>query len=77
MIAIIAQTEGDDMLRFCCPIHAVIASANTPRDIQPGEVFDRIPMMMIGGTAGIMCPHYTLFVNKPAANVTPRRKHCA
>ena len=34
------------------------------------DVFERIPMLMIGGTAGLMSPHFTLFVNKPAAGET-------
>jgi cyanuric acid amidohydrolase len=34
-------------------------------DISRREVFERIPMMMIGGTGGIMCPHIILFVRQP------------
>ena len=37
----------------------------TARD-RKAEVSARIPMLMIGGTAGLMSPHFTLFVNKPA-----------
>jgi cyanuric acid amidohydrolase len=73
VIAIIAQTEGDGYARgFAAQSMQLLLGEYLK--ISNQEVFDRIPMMMIGGTAGIMCPHYTLFVNKPAPNVTPSKE---
>jgi cyanuric acid amidohydrolase len=63
--AIIAQTEGDGHARGYAALSLQLLFAERLA-IARAEVFERIPMLMIGGTAGLMSPHVTLFVNKPA-----------
>jgi len=65
VVAIMEQTEGDPY----CRGYATLAMQNLLSghlEISHQEVFDRIPMLMIGGVGGIMCPHINLFVKKPA-----------
>jgi len=58
---IIAQTEGDGYARgYSTLAFQVLLSERLGWTHE--EVFDRIPMMMIGKTGGLMSPHYTLFV---------------
>ncbi len=65
VVAIIAQTEGDGYARgFSALALQLLFAARL--GVSRDEIFDRIPMLMIGGTAGLMSPHFTLFVNKPA-----------
>ena len=75
VVAIIAQTEGDGHARGYCALMLRLLFADHLRISEP-EVFDRIPMLMIGGVAGLMTPHLTIFVRKPptaAAAPTGRR----
>lgn len=66
VVGVIAQTEGDGYARgYAAQSLQLLLSQRL--SIATAEVFESIPMLMIGGTAGIMCPHWTLFVNKPAA----------
>ena len=65
--AIIAQTEGDGHARGYSALSLQLLFAERLA-IARVEVSARIPMLMIGGTAGLMCPHVTLFVNKPTSN---------
>jgi cyanuric acid amidohydrolase len=66
VIGVIAQTEGDGYARGYSAL--VLQNLFSERlNISRQEIFDTIPMLMIGGTAGLMCPHFTLFVNKPTA----------
>lgn len=66
--AIIAQTEGDGYARG----YATLAFQQL---LSPylgwtmDEVFDRIPMMMIGKTGGLMSPHYTLFLKRSTSAI--------
>lgn len=69
IVAIIEQTEGDPYCRGYATL-AMQGLLSKYLDISHQEVFDRIPMMMIGGVGGIMCPHINLFVKKPAAATT-------
>ncbi len=65
VVAIMAQTEGDPY----CRGYATLAMQNLLSErlgISRQEVFDTIPMMMIGGVGGIMSPHIYLFVNQPS-----------
>jgi cyanuric acid amidohydrolase len=60
---IIAQTEGDGYSRgYATLAFEVLLSQKLGWSKQ--EVFDRIPMMMIGKTGGLMSPHYSIFVRK-------------
>lgn len=69
VVALIAQTEGDGYARG----HAALALAllfASRLDLPHAAIADRLPMLMIGGTAGLMSPHVTLFVRRPAAQVS-------
>lgn len=58
---IIAQTEGDGYARgYATLAFQVLLSEYLGWTHE--EIFDRIPMMMIGKTGGLMSPHYTLFL---------------
>lgn len=61
--AIIAQTEGDGYARGYATLAFQVLLSNY-LNISHQEVFDQIPMMMIGKTGGLMTPHYTLFLKK-------------
>lgn len=59
--AIIAQTEGDGYARgYATLAFQILLSEKL--SISHQEVFDQIPMMMIGKTGGLMTPHFTLFI---------------
>jgi len=60
VVAVIAQTEGDGYARGYASL-AMEGLFSRKLGIEPREVFERIPMLMIGGTAGLMHPHFTLF----------------
>ena len=65
VVAVIAQTEGDGYARGYASL-AMEGLFSRKLAIEPREVFERIPMLMIGGTAGLMHPHFTLFTkSKP------------
>ena len=65
LVGVIAQTEGDGFARgYSSQSLQLLLAERLGTDTD--DIFERIPMLMIGGTAGIMCPHWTLFVNKPA-----------
>ncbi|MFC6333262.1 ring-opening amidohydrolase [Paenibacillus septentrionalis] len=58
---IIAQTEGDGYARgYATLAFQLLLSQYLGWTHE--EVFDRIPMMMIGKTGGLMSPHYTIFL---------------
>ncbi|MGO4540947.1 ring-opening amidohydrolase [Paenibacillus sp. 2TAB19] len=60
---IIAQTEGDGYSRgYSTLAFQVLLSRYLGWTHE--EIFERIPMMMIGKTGGLMSPHYTLFVKR-------------
>jgi cyanuric acid amidohydrolase len=63
IVGIIAQTEGDGYSRgYATLAFEVLLSQKLGWGKQ--EVFDRIPMMMIGKTGGLMSPHYSIFVRR-------------
>jgi cyanuric acid amidohydrolase len=66
VVAVIAQTEGDGYARGYASL-AMEHLFSRKLAIEPREVFERIPMLMIGGTAGLMFPHFTLFARSKAA----------
>lgn len=66
VVAIIAQTEGDGYARGYAALSLQLLFAERLKSTT-AEIFACIPMLMIGGTAGLMSPHITLFVNKPAS----------
>src|SRR5258708_17161774 len=72
VVAIMAQTEGDSYVGGCwtLALRRLFARRLT---LSLGELSERIPMLMIAGTAGLMSPHATLFVNKP---VTGKAGNC-
>ncbi len=64
IVAIMEQTEGDPYCRGYATL-AMQGLLSNHLGITHQEVFDRIPMLMIGGVGGIMCPHINLFVKIP------------
>ena len=68
--AIIAQTEGDGYARGYSALSFQLLLAEKLAMTRE-EVWDRIPMLMIGLTGGLMSPHYTVFtrreIDAPAA----------
>ena len=71
VVGIISQTEGDGLVRGYASQSLQLLLAEF-LDISMADAFERIPMMMIGGTAGLMCPHHTLFIKRPASLKQPR-----
>lgn len=65
VVAVLAQTEGDPYARgYATLAMEVLLSERLGKSRQ--EIFDTIPMMMIGGVGGIMTPHLNIFVKRPA-----------
>jgi len=66
IIGIIAQTEGTGYARgYTSLCMQMVLSEYLKTSVQ--DVFDRIPMMMIGLCGGLMSPHYTVFTRKTVA----------
>lgn len=61
--AIIAQTEGDGYARGYSALNFELLLSDKLR-LSRKEVSDRIPMLMIGLTGGLMSPHYTVFTRQ-------------
>ncbi len=72
--AIVAQTEGDGYARGYSALSLQLLLAERLA-LCKAEISDRIPMLMIGGTAGLMSPHFTLLINKPADGKTGNGEH--
>jgi cyanuric acid amidohydrolase len=66
VVAIMEQTEGDPYARGYATL-AMELLLSERLGISRRQVFDTIPMMMIGGTGGIMCPHIILFIRQPGS----------
>ncbi len=63
IVAIKAQTEGDAYSRgYSSLCFQILLSEKM--GISREEVWDRIPMLMIGLTGGLMSPHYNVFTKK-------------
>jgi cyanuric acid amidohydrolase len=60
IVGIIAQTEGDGYARGYASL-AMEGLLAPKLGLTPREIFEKIPMLMIGGTAGLMHPHFTIF----------------
>ncbi len=60
IVGIIAQTEGTVYARGYASLCLQLVLAEA-LGISTTEVFDRIPLMMIGLCGGLMSPHYTIF----------------
>ena len=73
IVAVIAQTEGDPYNRGYATL-ALQVLLGELLSCSHAELFERIPMMMIGGVAGIMCPHINLFVRKAPGGAAPGGK---
>jgi cyanuric acid amidohydrolase len=66
IVAVIGQTEGDGYARgFAAQSLEILLSERLKVDRE--DVRQRVPMLMIGGTAGLMTPHLTLFVKRPSS----------
>jgi len=74
--AIIAQTEGDGYARGYSALSFQILLADR-LGMTREEVWDRIPMLMIGLTGGLMSPHYTVFTRKDSDVPNPGGKRLA
>ena len=76
IVAIIAQTEGTGYARGYTALCMQLVLAEY-LNLTPQDVFDRIPLMMIGLCGGLMSPHYTIFtrraVEAPATPPTEKR----
>lgn len=68
VVALMAQTEGDGHARGFASLSLRLLFAQR-LGLSPEAVEARVPMLMIGGTAGLMNPHVTLFVRKPGPAV--------
>lgn len=66
VVAIMAQTEGDPYCRGYATLATQVLLAERLHCSRE-EVFERIPMLMIGGVGGIMTPHTNVFVKRTAA----------
>ncbi|MGN6462209.1 MAG: ring-opening amidohydrolase [Pseudolabrys sp.] len=66
VVAIMEQTEGDAYARGYATL-AMEVLLSERLGITRKQVFDKIPMMMIGGVGGIMSPHIYLFIKKPSS----------
>ena len=76
IIAIIAQTEGVGYDRgYATLAFQVLLSEYL--GISKQEVFDTIPMLMIGLTGGLMSPHYTVFTRKDVEGIETGEKRFA
>jgi cyanuric acid amidohydrolase len=63
VVAIMEQTEGDPYARgYATLAMEVLLSERRGRSRK--QIFETIPMMMIGGVGGIMSPHIYLFIKK-------------
>lgn len=70
IVAIIAQTEGVGTDRgYATLAFQVLLSEKL--GITRQEVFDQIPMLMIGLTGGLMSPHYTVFTKVSLTQENP------
>jgi cyanuric acid amidohydrolase len=67
VVGIIAQTEGDGFARGYASLRLQLLFAQRLGRSE-SEIAARLPMLMIGGTAGLMCPHVTLFVKKSVSH---------
>lgn len=67
---VIAQTEGDGFARgfFTLALELLLSER---LNIRRSEVSGHIPIMVIGGTAGLMTPHATLFIRRAAPDDRP------
>lgn len=66
VMAVMAQTEGDPYARGYATLAMEVLLAER-LGLSRKEVFDRIPMLMIGGVGGIMSPHINLFIKRPGS----------
>lgn len=67
---VIAQSEGDGFARgfFTLALELLLSERlGVPR----AEIAETIPIMVIGGTAGLMSPHATLFVRRSVPDAQP------
>lgn len=64
VVAVMSQTEGDGFARGYSALTLRLLLGRL-LGVPQEDIFDRVPMLMIGGVAGLMTPHHTLFVNKP------------
>ena len=71
IIAIIAQTEGDGHARGYCALTLSLLLAER-LEVAYADIGIRIPLLMIGGTAGLMSPHLTVFSRGPGKADTGR-----
>jgi cyanuric acid amidohydrolase len=65
VVAIMAQTEGDPYARGYATLAMEVLLSERLR-LSRRQVFDKIPMLMIGGVGGIMSPHINLFLKQPS-----------
>jgi cyanuric acid amidohydrolase len=72
VVALIAQTEGDGYARGYAALSLQLLLASALR-VSQEAITARVPMLMIGGTAGLMSPHITLFVKKPVKSSVKRK----
>lgn len=70
---VIAQTEGDGYARgfFTMALELLLAER---LGIARADVTAKIPVLVIGGTAGLMVPHVTLFCRCEAGDAAPTQE---
>ena len=78
LVAIMEQTEGDPYARGYATLAGMEVLLSERLGISRRQVFDTIPMMMIGGVGGIICPHIILlFIRQPGSGDGGRGKRLA
>ncbi|MEM9907360.1 MAG: ring-opening amidohydrolase [Cyanobacteria bacterium P01_D01_bin.44] len=70
IVGIIAQTEGTGYARGYTSLCFQLLLAEYLK-ISHQDVFDRLPMMMIGLCGGLMSPHYTIFTRRILPDALP------
>jgi cyanuric acid amidohydrolase len=76
IVAIIAQTEGDGYARGYSQLSFELLLSEK-LGVERSQIFDRIPMLMIGLTGGIMSPHYTVITQKEVPGQAGSEKRLA
>lgn len=76
IMAIIAQTEGDGYARGYSQLSFELLLSEK-LGLERSQIFDRIPMLMIGLTGGVMSPHYTVITQKEVVGEPGTEKRLA
>jgi cyanuric acid amidohydrolase len=78
IVTVLAQTEGDNYARLHATLGYQLVMSES-LGISREEVAERVPMMIIGKTGGLLSPHYSLFIRSenPSYKSVPESKRFA